>query len=158
MKVRSTAWAGLGVAGATATLIAWADGGGSPVQFPPAESRPVHYATVERGGIREELYTSQAAIQAAKAGQPLPAGTVIFMEDFRDGKLFRYIVMEKRKELVGTVAPAARAGDWAFQSFGPGQQINRSEDVRRCMACHQPQARNDFVFTYDRMKAFEQRK
>jgi hypothetical protein len=70
--------------------------GGELVVFPELYKEGVHYATVKRGNITEELFISRAAIDAAKKGQPLPSGTVITMEDHRDGKLFRYIVMEKR--------------------------------------------------------------
>jgi hypothetical protein len=33
--------------------------------------------------------------QRGEERQPMPSGTVITMEDYRDGKLFRYVVMEK---------------------------------------------------------------
>ena len=55
--------------------------------------------TVTRGNIKEDIFTSQAAIDAAKADKPLPSGSVITLVDYRDGKLFRYVVMEKRTGL-----------------------------------------------------------
>jgi hypothetical protein len=79
---------------------------GDLVVFPEQYADGVHYATVKRGNITEELFTSRAAIEAAKSGQPLPSGTVITVEDHRDGKLFRYVVMEKR---TGWGAPARQA-------------------------------------------------
>ncbi len=148
---RRFGWAVALGAGAIA-MAAWASGLSSPVQFPENYKQGVHYATVERGNVREELYTSPEAIEAARKNQPLPDGTVILMEDYRDGKLLRYIAMEKKPGHGDTQPADVRAGDWAFQSFGPDRLIHRGENLNRCMACHRPQARNDFVFTYDRMR------
>ena len=72
----------------------------------------MHYATVQRGNITEELFTSSAAIDAVKNGQPIPSGTVIAMEDYRDGKLFRYVVMEKRTSWDADDPPEKRNGEW----------------------------------------------
>ena len=69
---------------------------GDLVKFPEHFENGVRYATVERGNIREEIFTSRKAIEAARRGDPLPSGTVITLVDYRDGKLFRYVVMEKR--------------------------------------------------------------
>lgn len=71
-------------------------GGGDPVKFPAHYDKGVLYTTVHRGNITEELYTGQEAIEAVKRGDPLPSGTVITLVDYRDDKLYRYVVMEKR--------------------------------------------------------------
>lgn len=131
---------------------AWSRGN-TRVAFPEGYQRGVHYATVERGNIREEIFTSREAIDAAKKNQPLPSGTVITMEDYRDGRLFRYVVMEKRQGWGEKHDPQVRNGDWEFQSFAPDRSVNRSENVARCMGCHQPQGKNDFVFTFDQMRS-----
>ncbi|OZI62761.1 MULTISPECIES: cytochrome P460 family protein [Bordetella] len=149
---RRLGWAGGLTGGAALGMAVWASEISSPVQFPENYKQGVHYATVERGNVREEIYTSREAIEAASKNQPLPDGTVIFMEDYRDGKLLRYIAMEKRAGYGDAQPEDVRTGDWAFQSFGPDRRINRSENLARCMACHKPQARNDFVFTYARMQ------
>jgi hypothetical protein len=110
----------------------------------------VHYATVKRGNITEELFTSRTAIDAVKKGQPIPSGTVITMEDYRDGKLFRYIVMEKRTGWGAEYPPDKRNGEWEFQAFNDDKSVNHSENLDRCFACHKGQG---FVFTLDRMKS-----
>ncbi|MFY4257940.1 cytochrome P460 family protein [Achromobacter xylosoxidans] len=127
--------------------------GNDRVEFPANYRQGVHYATVERGGIREEIFTSQDAISAAKSGKPLPSGTVITMEDYREGKLFRYIVMEKRSGWGERYPESTRNGDWEFQAFHPDRTVNRSENVSRCMGCHKGQAGRDYVFTLDRIKS-----
>ena len=140
------------VVGAIA-MAAWASDVFSPVQFPENYKQGVHHATVERGNIREELYVNREAIEAAKNGQALPSGTVITMEDYRDGRLFRYIAMEKRAGWGARHAPDVRNGDWAYQSFSPDRAVHRSEDVTRCMGCHKGQANSDYVFTLERMRS-----
>lgn len=126
---------------------------GEMVRFPVEYAKGVHYATVNRGNIREELFTSREAIEAVKAGRPMPSGTVITMEDHRDGELHRYVVMEKRTGWGARHVPGLRTGDWEFQWFNPDRSPKAGENVDRCRSCHAGQAANDFVFTADRMKA-----
>ncbi|MFP8965013.1 cytochrome P460 family protein [Pokkaliibacter sp. CJK22405] len=124
------------------------------VQFPANPTAGAHYATVTRGSTREELYTSHEAIAAARAGEPLPNGTTIVLEDFRDDTLFRYVIMEKQAGFGEQVPEHQRTGDWLFREFAPDGTPNASVDGSRCMSCHQSQSANDFVFTLDRMKAY----
>jgi hypothetical protein len=122
------------------------------VGFPERYAEGVHYATIKRGNITEQLYTSRAAIVAAKRGQPLPSGTVITMEDYRDGQLIRYVVMEKRSGWGVGYPPDKRNGEWEFQAFKTDRSVNRAENLERCFACHKGQAEQDFVFTLDHMQ------
>ncbi|MGF6975552.1 hypothetical protein QFZ94_004002 [Paraburkholderia sp. JPY465] len=151
MKMRAIMSAALVTTAAAATF-ALAQGN-DRVAFPANYKDGIHYTTVERGNIREEIYANREAIEAAKKGQPLPSGTIITMEDYRDGRLFRYIVMEKRTGWGERYAQDVRNGDWEFQSFQPDRTVNRSENVSRCMGCHKAQGNNDFVFTLDRMRS-----
>jgi hypothetical protein len=59
------------------TFAGQARAGGELVTFPENDAEGVRYAIVERGNLREEIYTSRAAIDAVKNGQPIPSGTVI---------------------------------------------------------------------------------
>ncbi|MCC6211555.1 MAG: cytochrome P460 family protein [Burkholderiales bacterium] len=152
METRTIIPTTLAATAAVAAMLAWAQGN-DRVAFPENYKGGIHYATVERGNIREEIYANREAIEAANKGQPLPSGTVITMEDFRDGRLFRYIVMEKRQGWGERYAQDIRNGDWEFQSFQPDRTVNRSENVTRCMGCHKAQVRNDHVFTLDRMRS-----
>ncbi|MDP9840083.1 hypothetical protein J2T09_004863 [Neorhizobium huautlense] len=139
------------IAGGFAAWQAWA--ANDRVQFPEGYENGIHYATVNRGGIREEIFTSPEAVAAAKAGQPLPDGTIIMMEDHRSGGLHRYVVMEKRAGWGDAYPENFRAGDWEFREFAPDRTPNIREDGQRCMSCHQSQAGQDFVFTLDRMRS-----
>lgn len=128
--------------------------GNGVVQFPEGYKNGVHYATVLRNSIREEIFTSREAIEAAKSGMPFPNGTIIVMEDYRGGQLHRYVVMEKRTGWGSGYPDNIRNGDWLYREFRADGSPNLSEDGTRCMSCHKSQAGNDFVFTLERMKSF----
>lgn len=139
--------------GAVASFCLNAFADGELVQFPASFEAGVHYATVNRGTIKQDLYTSRAAIEAVKAGRPFPSGTAITLVDTRDGKLFRYVVMEKRTGWGADYSPDKRNGEWEFQAFNADQSVNRNENLDRCFGSHKGQAQSDFVFTRERMKA-----
>jgi hypothetical protein len=145
--------AAMGIALAVILSVAWrALAGGELVKFPENFAQGVHYATVSRGNIRQEFFTSREAIEAAKKGEPFPSGTIITLVDHRDGKVFRYVVMEKRMGWGAEYPPEKRNGEWEFQAFNADGSVNRNENLDRCFACHKGQAQKDFVFTLDRMK------
>jgi hypothetical protein len=126
---------------------------GDLVKFPDSFESGVRYATVARGNIKEDIFTGRDAIEAAKRGEPLPSGTVITLVDYRDGKLFRYVVMEKRSGWGAQYPESKRNGEWEYQAFNADKSVNSNENLDRCFSCHKSQAANDFVFTLDRMKA-----
>jgi len=69
------------------------------------------------------------------------------MDDFRDGGLYRILVMEKRAEW----SDKSLSGSWLFREFSAGGTPKLDEDGTRCQSCHASQAEHDFVFTRDRM-------
>src|SRR5437773_9214464 len=117
MKFRKSVAISAALAGASAAFIAVsANAGGDKVAFPAAYDKGVLYTTVDRADNKQfrELFTSQAAIDAAKKGQPMPSGTVVTLVQyaakldaagnpekgadgrFIKGNLIGYTVMEKR--------------------------------------------------------------
>src|SRR3954452_23116936 len=82
--------------GAIATVAWQARAGSDLVKFPENYATGVHYTTVNRGNIREEIFANRETIGAVKKGQPILSGTVITLVDYRSGDLYRYVVMEKR--------------------------------------------------------------
>jgi hypothetical protein len=76
----------------------------------------------------------------------------VITEDYRDGKLYRYIVLEKRAGWGAEYPPDQRNGKWEFQAFNADETVNEGENVARCFSCHKSQAAQDFVYTLDRMK------
>src|SRR5207302_514968 len=115
-----------------AALVWQAQAGGELVKFPDNHTDGVRYAIVERGNLKEDIFTSRATIDAVKAGQSMPSGTVITLVDYRDGKLFRYVVMEKRTGWGADYPPAKRNGEWEFQAFNADKSVNISENLDRC--------------------------
>lgn len=122
------------------------------VTFPSAYADGVRYAVVDRGNIHEEIFTSRAAIDAVRNGKPIPGGSVITLVDYRDGKLFRYVVMEKRAGWGKEYPPELRNGEWEYQAFNADRTVNMQDDVSRCFACHKSEESRDYVFTLNRMK------
>ena len=65
------------------------------VTFPENLDQLVHYTTVKRGNVTEHIMTTREAMEAVKNGQPIPDGTHFVLADHRDGKIYRYFVMQK---------------------------------------------------------------
>ena len=148
--------------------------GGDKVSFPTTYATGVLYATVDRADTKQfrELYGSQAAIDAAKAGQPLPSGTVLTMVSYAaklgaDGSpekdangrfiktnLVGIAVMEKRTGWGTEYADNIRNGEWEYQAFTPDQKINDKANLSACFNCHKPKDKDDFTFSYDRLKSY----
>jgi hypothetical protein len=147
--------------------------GGDKVAFPEKFKSGVLYATIERTDLKQyrELFTSAAAIDAAKKGQPLPDGTVITLVQYAalltasgemqkdaNGRLIKgrplaVAVMEKRAGWGSDYVPQYRNGDWEYQAFAPDGKANDKANLFACFNCHKPLDKQDFVFSYDKMKA-----
>ena len=74
------------VAGALAALaiVVPVRAGGDKVAFPADYEKGVLFTTVDRADNKQhrEFYTSAAALEAARKGEPLPSGTVITMVQY----------------------------------------------------------------------------
>jgi hypothetical protein len=150
-----------------------AQAGGDKVAFPDNFASGVLYTTVDRADNKQyrELFTSAAAIEAAKKGEPLPSGTVITLVQyaaklgpdgnpekdangrFIKGNLIAYTVMEKRTGWGTEYPDNVRNGEWEYQAFKADKTPNTAANLTGCFNCHKPlDARQDFVFSYDKMK------
>ncbi|TDL88802.1 hypothetical protein E2R55_16675 [Vibrio vulnificus] len=125
------------------------------VEFPENYDKGVNYTTVNRGNVREELYTSREAIEAVQDGQPIPDGTIITLEIYRDEDLDEIFVMEKRAGWADGNPSEMRNGDWLYQEFNGDKSVDYKEEIGRCFTCHANQERDDFVNTMDEMKSFD---
>jgi len=122
------------------------------VTFPTNLERLVHYTTVTRGNVRENMLTSQEAIDAIKLGRLVPNGTQFVLVDYRDDKLFRYFVMEKREGWGVDYDAARRTDDWQFQNFTADKKVNLSENTARCQSCHKGREENQYLYTFNDIK------
>ena len=146
---------------------------GDKVKFPDAFAKGALYATVDRPDNKQfrELFVSPpSALEAAKKGEPLPDGTVLTLVQYRarldaaenpvkgpdghfvKGELFAFTVMEKRAGWGADVPEEIRNGDWLYQAFTPDMKPNEKANLVACFQCHKPLDKQDFVFSYDRMK------
>jgi Cytochrome P460 len=159
-------------AGAALAVALQARAGGDKVAFPEDYAKGVLFATVDRPDNKQyrELYTSAAAIDAAKKGQPLPSGTVIMLVQyaakldpqgnpekdangrFIKNNLIGYTVMEKRTGWGAEYPDNVRNGEWEYQAFKADKTPNTGANLTACFNCHKPLDKQDFVFSYDKMK------
>ncbi|MFI8481418.1 cytochrome P460 family protein [Pseudomonas sp. NPDC078700] len=113
--------------------------------FPDLESL-VHYTTVRRGVTREHMLTTQTAIDAIQAGQPIPTGTHIVLVDHQHDVLARYLVAEKQGD---------GPDDWAYQAYTPERELKTDdESPARCYSCHQSRQSRQYMFTYNDARSF----
>jgi hypothetical protein len=158
---------------AVSAVAVTAKAGGEKVAFPENYAKGVLYTTVDRPDNKQyrELYTSAAAVEAAKKGEPMPDGTVITLVQYAaklgpDGSpekdangrfiktnIIAYTVMEKRKGWGAEYPDNVRNGEWEYQAFKADKTVNAGAKLTACFECHKPlAARQDFVFSYDKMK------
>ncbi len=141
--VRSVALALL-VAAPIALLSLQAEAEPNRTTFPDID-KLVHYTTVTRGEITEHIMTTPEAIEAVKNGQPVPVGTHFVLVDYRNGKVFRYFVMEMGPNWGADYDEGRRTGDWQFQWFNPDRSINLAENTARCQSCHSSRSDREFL-------------
>jgi hypothetical protein len=146
--------------------------GGDKVVFPEGFDKGVLYTTVDRADNKQyrELYTSQAAVDAAKKGEPMPDGTVITLVQYKakldaqgvpekdaNGRFIKtdilaYTVMEKRKGWGAEYDEKIRNGEWEYQAFTAAKQPNPNAKLTACFECHKPLPQaSDFLFSYGKM-------
>lgn len=106
----------------------------------------------EDGNGPTKRYANAVALKAAKAGKPLPSGSVIVTESHSaDGAISGYAAMELRTGWGETVPALLRNGDWDYALMGPDKKT-RTINQAQCLACHKPVAEQSFIFTFDDLK------
>ncbi len=157
------------VLGLTLSVLVVPSGAGpDKVKYPAAWKDHVLYTTVDRYDIKQyrELYaSSQAAVDAMKAGRPLPDGTVLTLAQYKaqvdgagtpvkdpkgrfvKGDLIALTVMEKRAGFGTEYPPELRNGDWEYAAFNPAGVLNEKANYKGCFECHKPHEKQDFVIS-----------
>jgi plastocyanin len=157
------------VAGLVAATLAGAQAlvqpGPNKLKFPEGWDRGVMYASVDRPDIKQyrEFYTSAEAVAAARAGSPIPHGTVITLaayaaklDDagnpvkdangrFVKDKLVAVNSMQKERGFGDDIPAEIRNGDWIYQSFTPDGKANDKANLTACYQCHLPFAKDDYL-------------
>jgi hypothetical protein len=164
---------------AALTIAAGLIGAGVAVQaandkftFPADYAKGVEYLTVDKPNKQIHVfYAPRAAIEAAKKGEPMPDGTVFTgvhynakldaqgnPEKDANGRFIRadlrqYAVMRKEKGWGGEYPADKRNGTWEYRIFTADKQWNDKVQAGVCLDCHMPKASNDFVWSYEHLKA-----
>src|SRR5262245_3385099 len=162
-----------GLGGLTGLLIgAQVQAGGDLVKFPEDWAKGVMYGTVDRYDNKQyrELWSTPAAVEAARKGEQIPSGTVLTLVQskaqvdaqgnpakdangrFVKGDLVAYTVMEKRAGWGAEYKDDIRNGEWEYQVFGPDKKVNDKANLTACFQCHKPHAGQDFVISLASLK------
>lgn len=146
----------------------------SRVAFPEGyQSSFTKYHTINFPATRQvrHYFANPAALQAAKAGQPLPDGTVLFAEVHSakldankqpitgaDGfyvadQLLFYTAMAREAGWGKEVPEMLRNEDWNYAVFTTAKQQRAGVNQAECLACHKPLDKTSYTFTIDRLTA-----
>jgi plastocyanin len=140
-------------------------GGPNKLAFPHDWDKGVMYATVDRYDTKQyrEFYSSAEAVAAARAGKPLPDGTIITLAAymakldaagnpvkdangrFIKDKLVAVNSMQKKAGWGQDIPADIRNGDWIYQSFSPDGKVNEKANLTACYQCHLPFAKDDYL-------------
>jgi Cytochrome P460 len=150
---------------------------GDKVVFPESFAQGVMYASQDLANPKEfrEFYITPGALAAARAGEPLPSGTVVTLVRYKveldaqgnpvkgadghfvkTGALVAYRVMEKRTGWGSEYPADKRNGEWEYQAFLPDGKVDAGAHLDACFACHKNGDSTNFMFTADKLKAAAQ--
>jgi len=141
--------------------------GPNKVTFPDSWNKGVMYSTVDRYDIKQhrELWATKEAVDAVKAGKPIPPGTVLTLVQykakvddkgvpvkdangrFQKGDLLAYTVMEKRTGWGADYPADIRNGEWEYQIFNHEKRVNDKANLKGCFQCHKPHEGQDYVIS-----------
>ncbi len=156
------------VAVTVAALVVPSAAGPDKVKFPANWKDHVLYSVVDRHDTKQyrELYAStQAAVDAMKAGKALPGGTVLTLVQYKaqvdaagapvkdpkgrfvKGDLIALTVMEKRAGWGAEYPAEWRNGEWEYAAFNPAGVLNEKANYKACFECHKPHEKMDYVIS-----------
>lgn len=141
----------------------------------PAEykTQMVNYVSLDRTQNADQtirLFAPKAALDAARAGDQLPYGTVLVAEIYKakkdaSGKVmtsslgrrirgdFAAVAVMQKERGWGDVFPAElRNGDWDFAIFSPTGDRLVQKDLDECRACHAPLKNTQYLFSLEHME------
>jgi cytochrome c553 len=113
------------------------------------------YQTATDHGAVTERYANATAIAAARAGRPLPDGSLIVgvNRPAAGAPPTGYAAMESRAGWGAAIPALLRNGDWDYAVFNAQRARNDGLNQAQCLACHHAQAANSHVFTLAELRA-----
>lgn len=123
-----------------------------PAEFPAGFTL---YQSATADGAVAERYANRVAFDAARAGRPLPDGSVILVVNrpapaagaTAPGAPTSYAAMEARAGWGAAIPALLRNGNWDYALFDARRARNERLNQAQCLACHRPRAADSFVFT-----------
>lgn len=118
------------------------------------------------GGTVTRRYANGLALSAARAGTPMPDGSMIVVETSAavrdasgalargaDGQLVpgaaqSYAASASSAGWGDAIPEVLRNGNWHYGQFD-ANRVAQTRNQAICLACHKPEAAHSFVFTYD---------
>src|SRR5262249_3590655 len=146
----------------------------SNVTFPDDYKQSfVKYHTINFPATRQVryYYANKAAVDAAKANKPLPAGSYLFAEVYaakldankqpvmgKDGffepeKLLLFTAMQSGAGWGKDIPDMLRNGDWNYAIFTLEKQHRPGVNQAECFACHKPLDNVSYAFTLKQLGA-----
>jgi len=138
------------------------------VTFPDGyRERFVKYHTINFPATKQVryYYADKAAVAAAKAGNPLPDGTMLLVEvnaakldaegqplTGADGfyvadKILFYTAMARAAGWGNDIPEMLRNSDWNYAAFTTDKQHRAGVNQAECLACHKPLDKMSYTFT-----------
>jgi cytochrome c553 len=100
----------------------------------------------ERKQVRY-YYANDIALNAARLGQSLPDGSVLFVEVFSGEKLTGYTEMARNSGRGSAFPDMLRYENWNYALFTADGKLRRDANQAECLACHKPLDNQSYVFT-----------
>ncbi len=110
-------------------------------------------------------YANPVALKAARAGAPLPDGSILFVEvyaarldadknpvkgadgHFAPDKIVAYTAMEREAGWGKDIPGMLRNEDWNYAVFTPAKEQRPGVNQAECLACHKPLDKSSYTFT-----------
>lgn len=146
----------------------------SHIRFPSDfKSGFTYYTSInfpDRKQVRR-YYANKAAVTAARAGKPLPDGSILLVEVYKaklgpdkmpvsgpDGfyvanTLAAFTAMERRAGWGRQIPEILRNGDWNYAIFKADKSLRPNVNQATCLACHKPLSDDSYVFTLKQLQA-----
>jgi cytochrome c553 len=131
------------------------------------------YQTVNRPDLNQVryLYANPVAVQAAREGRPLPAGSVLLLEQwaakldgdkkpvtgadgfFAPDRLVGYALMGSGNGWGAGFPEMLRNGDWNYALLNPDLKPRPGVNQADCLACHKPLDKVSYLFSLEPLVA-----
>jgi cytochrome c553 len=131
------------------------------------------YQTVNRPDLNQVryLYANPVAVQAAREGRPLPAGSVLLIEQwaakldgdkkpvtgadgfFAPDRLVGYALMGSGNGWGAGFPEMLRNGDWNYALLNPDLKPRPGVNQADCLACHKPLDKVSYLFSLEPLVA-----